>query len=452
MTSFLMERVILSAMILLAAGSALGQTPHPLAKPEDLGLMVPSGRRAFEVADKNVLVPAEGDGEDLVVAKVYLEVGDRYIVMLPNGALRSVLKRDTTLTEREFQSATKDEIAEELLKQFKGFKTRSTRRYLCVYNTSDSFCERKTAILETMYPMLLSYFKRQRLPIHTPDTPLIVVMFRSREDFQKYRQMPESLLAYYNAVSNRVFLYQYSDIMKDAPTIAVKQSTSTIAHEGVHQILHNIGVQKRLSSWPLWISEGLAEYFSPTTSTSRSKWSGVGKPNDLRMRDLFRFLKGANSLGSGSLVQHIVTTQRLSPTEYSIAWALTHYLATRRRQDFFDYLRDVSSTAPLSESTDELVRFTNYFGANFAKVEREMIKHIRGLPYRDPVANQPFFLVTAQSGKRKLATITSSLDLKKVKNGLLAKMTPAERLKARFGVRTFPNRNLAHQAMLLFTR
>ena len=52
--------------------------------------------------------------------------------MLPNGALRSVLKRDTIETDREFKPATKDEIAEELLKQFKGFKTRSTRRYLCV--------------------------------------------------------------------------------------------------------------------------------------------------------------------------------------------------------------------------------------------------------------------------------------------------------------------------------
>ena len=436
----------------LLAELTYGQNPQPMANPADLGLMVPQGRRAFEVADRAVLVPTEGTANEPVVAKVYLEIGDRYIVLLPNGALRSVLKRDTTETDRQFEPATQDEIAAELLEQFKGFKTRSTRRYLCVYNCSDSFCERKTAILETMYPMLVKYFKRQRLDTKPPDTPLIVVMFRTKEDFLKYRQMPKSLLAYYNAVNNRVFLYQYSDIMKDAPTIAVKQSTSTIAHEGVHQILHNIGVQKRLSSWPLWISEGLAEYFSPTTATSRSKWKGVGRPNDLRMRDLFNYLKGANSLGSGALIQRIVTAERLSSTDYAVAWALTHYLASRRREDFFDYIREVNKIAPLEAPTDELVRFTNFFGANFAKVEREMISHIRGLPYRDPVANQPYFLVTAQSGKRKFAAITSSLDLQEVRNDLLRKMKPAERVKARFGVRSFPNRALAHQAMLLFTR
>ena len=435
---------------ILWVGGTYGQAP--MAKPEELGLLVPRGQPAIEITDRSVILANDGSASP-VVAKVYVEIGDRYIVLLPDGSLSSVPIRETTPTDRPFEAASKDEIAEALLKRFKGFKTRSTRRYLCIYNTTDEFCESKTAILETMYPMLVSYFKRQKLNVDTPDTPLVVVMFRTKAEFLKYRQMPDSLLAYYNAVNNRVFLYQYSDTFKNAPLIAIKQSTSTIAHEGVHQILHNIGVQKRLSSWPLWISEGLAEYFAPTSTGSRSKWTGVGKPNSLRMRELFEHLRKSPQLGSGNLVQQLIAAERMNSADYATAWSLTHYLATKRKKELFAYLRELNEIAPLDESRDELVRFMQHFGSDFATIEREMIKHIRSLPYSDPVLNQPYFLITATSGTRKLATITSSLDYGKVQRDMIAKLGAAERTKTRFfPIRSFPNRHLAQQAMLQFTR
>ena len=436
------------------------QRPQPLAKPEELGLLIPRGRTAHEVLGKNVLVSmdqdtngSEDDKEEPTVANVYLEVGDRYILMMPDGALRSVAKRDTIETDRPFKEIDKDDLAKQLLRQFKGFKTRSTRHYLCIYNTTDEFCEHKTAILETMYPSLVSYFKRQRLPVEKPSIPMVIVMFRTKAEFQRYRKMPETMLAYYNAVSNRVFLYQYSELVKDAPAIAIKQSTSTIAHEGVHQILHNIGVQKRLSNWPIWLSEGMAEYFSPTTTSSRSKWAGVGKPNHLRMRDLFKHFNATRGLGNGDLVKQLVAADQLTATGYASAWALTHYLITKKKKELFSYLRDVSETPQLELPQDELVRFIEHFGSNFAGIEREMVRHIQSLPYRDPVANQPYFLVTAKAGSRKLATVTSSLDHQSVRLKMVAKLNPNQRAKVQFfPVRTFPNRQLAQQAMLLYTR
>lgn len=439
-------------VLLLYAGLAPGQAPSPMAKPEELGLLVPRNQPAVEVTDKNVILADEAD-EGPLVAKVYVEIGDRYIVILPDGSLRSVAIRETTETDRPFEAASKDEIAEQLLKRFKGFRTRSTRRYLCVYNTTDEFCDSKLAILETMHPMLVSYFKRQKLKVESPDTPLVIVMFRTKAEFLRYRNMPDSLMAYYNAVNNRVFLYQYSETFTNAPLIAIKQSTSTIAHEGVHQILHNIGVQKRLSDWPLWISEGLAEYFSPTSTDSRSRWKGVGKPNALRMRELFAYVRGMRGLGNGSLVQHVVGAEHMSSADYAVAWSLTHYLATKRKQDLFAYLRELNTIAPLGEPQDELVRFMQHFGGDFASLEREMIKHIQGLPYSDPVLNQPYFLVTAKAGKRKLATITSSLDHGKVRREMIAKLPLAERAKTQFfPTRSFPNRILAQQAMRQFTQ
>ena len=48
---------VLIFVVWFGGGRVWAQTPQPLAKPEDLGLMVPRGKKAFVVTDKNVLVP-----------------------------------------------------------------------------------------------------------------------------------------------------------------------------------------------------------------------------------------------------------------------------------------------------------------------------------------------------------------------------------------------------------
>ena len=204
-----------------------------------------------------------------VVGIVHVEVGNRFVVLMPNGQLISVKSSEATLTDRPFVAATKQEIADELTSgRFQGFRTRTTKRYLYVYNTSEAFATATSRIMETMYPGLFNYCRRQKIPVEDPRFPLVVVMFRTQDEFDKYREMPPGLVAYYNGLSNHVVMYEQSRLTEIAPELAFKQSISTIAHEGVHQILHNIGVQQRLSRWPLWFSEGLAEYLRRPISAS----------------------------------------------------------------------------------------------------------------------------------------------------------------------------------------
>lgn len=435
--------------LFLLCGSLVVAQPSPLAKPEDLGLRIPAGKPIFENRDRRVLVSPDLLASKMavqskpVVARVYLEVGTHYVLIMPDGAIRSVEKQKTAETTRPFEPFDSDQLSESLKGEFPGFKTRATRHYLCVYNTTEGFCERKGKILESMYPMLMSYFRRQKLKPVEPRMPLVVVMFRTKKQFQEYRQMPGSLLAYYNGVNNRIYMYQYSGVSKDMPMIAVKQSTSTIAHEGVHQILHNIGVQKRLSSWPLWLSEGIAEYFAPTSTGVRAKWSGVGRPNELRMRELFVFLRKREQIGDGSMVNQVVTAEQLTSTDYAVAWLLVHYLTTKKKKQFFEYVREVSADLPLQPPEEELVRFMNHFGGDLRSLERELVKHLRDLPYTDPIANQPYFVIFARAGKKKMATVTTSLEWKKIQGDMLKKLPAAERPKAVFQIKSFPNRSIA---------
>src|SRR6188472_4639005 len=160
-------------------------------------------------------------------------------------------------------------------------------------------------------------------------------MFRTETEFNRHRRMPAGVVAYYDPVTNRVFMYEQSRLAQVRPDLALGQAISTIAHEGVHQILHNIGVQQRLSMWPMWLSEGLAEYFAPTTAGERLKWKGSGQVNDLRMFELEQYIKSrAAEKPDGQMIEHTTQAARLTSTGYASAWALTHYLAKNKRAEF----------------------------------------------------------------------------------------------------------------------
>lgn len=383
-----------------------GVQPAPQADPADFGLLLPDAEPK-PGEDRLVLVNSPSD--ELVVAKTLVEVGDRLVVILPDGRLNSVVARDATPTDRKFEPAKPGEIARSLIeKTFSGFKSRTTKRYLYIYNASETFVKATSTILETMYPALFAYCKRQKIAVHDPDVPLVVIMFHTQDEFDKFHKMPEGVVAYYNMATNYVVLYEQSKLVEMAPELAVKQSISTIAHEGVHQVLHNIGVQRRLSNWPMWISEGLPEYFAPTSVGRGVRWKGVGKPNDLRMKELEAFFKNGSS--NGELTGPTIEAERLDSKGYAAAWALTHFLAERRQAPLFALLKEVSQRGPLTHFTESqnVELFRKHFDDDFATLDSQIAKHLQKLPYEDPIANQTHYVVMMQSGILRGYIITTS--------------------------------------------
>lgn len=438
--------VVAAGLASIGLGHAAAQQPAPQADPQDFGLMVPD---APPKPGNDRLVLVKSPTNQLVVAKVLVEVGDHFVVILPNGRLTSVPQQEATATDRPFEPATATEMAEELTaEKFQGFKTRMTKRYLYVYNTSEPFFQATSRILETMYPALYAYCKRQKMPVHDPETPLVAIMFRTQDEFEKYREMPEGVVAYYNGVSNHVVMYEQSKLLEVAPDLAVKQSISTIAHEGVHQILHNIGVQQRLSNWPMWISEGLPEYFAPTTVDKRVRWKGVGLPNDLRMKELETFLKQEG--GRAELARPTSEAQSLTSTGYAAAWAMTHTLAERRKEKFFGYLAEVSRRAPLEKysESDDAALFAKYFGQDFKQLDGQIAKSLQKLPYVDPVANQTHFVAMLEAPigaavRRGYAITTSPKAVREWQQEQLSGLPAAVQANVRFSVQAFPNESAA---------
>jgi hypothetical protein len=262
--------------------------------------------------------------------------------------------------------------------------------------------------------------------------------------------VPESFAAYYSSVSNHIVMYEQSDLVEVAPELAVKHVNGVIAHEGVHQILHNIGVQQRLSEWPMWISEGLPEYFAPTSVDKRLRWKGVGQPNDLRMYELDKFLKQRPG-ERGSMVEQVVGAKSLSSSGYAAAWALTHYLASRQRTKFQAYLRDVAQLPPLADRSgtappNSKQLFVKHFGGDYDAIEDALVKHLQSLPYIDPIANQTHYVVMLRAAtERSVGITTSPSSVRQWQEQALEKVSPQMRAAARFEILPFDNKQLAEQ-------
>jgi hypothetical protein len=427
--------------------------------PRKYGIDLPAG--SIQPSNRETVTTDDEDGKP-AVGRIHLRIGDGAVILLPDGRLISRPAGRFASTERPFAPLSKEQVSSQLAAEFPGFKTKATNHYVYAYDTSDEFILGASRILETMLPGVKNYVEQSKLKVQTPEFPLVVVLFRNERDFQRYCRKQggvvanqDGVVAYYDPLSNRVVLYEQSPLAEVHPKLALQLAISTIAHEGVHQILHNIGVQERLSVWPLWLSEGLAEYFAPTSTDDRLHWKGAGQINDLRMFELEKYLQSnAAKDPSGELVEHTVLAGQLTSTGYASAWALTHFLAKTRRADFNDLLKAASQLKPLEGAVDVaatgVVRsnreeFETRFGDNFREHEKRLVLYLKNQPYNDPFANAPHFVATLIAGKKKqpekkARTFTTLQLAHQWLSESVRELPATQRDAAQKSIRAFPNR------------
>ena len=440
------------ALAAVLAECAAAQAPPPVVDPRAYGLDLPAG--AVEPGKRIAVSTADADGKP-TVGRLHVRVGSSAVVLLPDGQLVGRRAGTFVPTDRPFEAINQDDLEKRLAAEFPTFKTGRTKHFVAAYNTSEEFALATSRILETMLQGVKGYAEAQKIPVHSPEVPLIIVMFKTEAEFQNHRRMPDGVVAYYHTLSNRVFLYEQSRLAQVRPQLAIQQSISTIAHEGAHQILHNIGVQQRLSAWPLWLSEGLAEYFAPTSTGERMKWKGAGQVNDLRMFELEQYIKSKGvEPADGLMIEHTVLAAKLSSTGYASAWALTHYLSKSRRADFNAHLREVSKRGPFEGATDisstgtvksNRDLFARHFGDDSKDLENRLILHLKKQPYTDPFADMPHFVATlvARDGtrpKRLANTFHSPALAESWLRDAIEKLPKQNQSAAESKIQIFPNR------------
>ena len=398
-----MIRLHKTLLILLSTASIV--VAQPVGKLLDLrsyGFNIPPGT---VVSTRGQHVATVNEFGNPVIGKVHVTLGDYHIVLLPDGQLVGRAISEAPVSDEPFVGADKGQLGKMLQQQlFAGFQVRKSGRYVYVYNTSEAFAQSTSQILEKMAPGIIGYMKNLDVQVHEPEVPLVVVMFRTEAEFQRYRETPPGIVAYYHTLTNRVVMYEESKLSEIKPELAIKQKINTIAHEGVHQLLHNIGAQTRTSQWPMWITEGIAEYLSPTSTGQYMRWKGAGTVNDFRMFELEQFIKTTELLAKspGKWMQDVITAYRLDSQGYASAWVLTHYLAKVRQTQFKAYIQELQTLGPLDGgfrvSADgtiprHLDLFVKHFQFQPKEVEAKLVPYLNKLPYKDPFIDWPHVTV-----------------------------------------------------------
>ena len=389
----------------LAVASSHGPTPRvhaqALVKPAPVVAVKPEPQRI------QIRLP---NGE-LVVSRLHGRRDNEIAVVLPDGRIGFV--DGLTTTEQPFEPDSKEKVRNSLLArpEYARFKSKITDHYVLIYDGSERFAEQSGRLLESLYAGLLKTFRDWGLEVHEAEFPLVAIIHAREEDFRARRDVAPEVQAYYEILSNHIVFYETSVNQASNPEIYAMRQAQTVAHEGAHQILQNLGVQPRLAPWPIWMIEGMAEFCAPTGTKKNSEWAGLGKVNPFHMATIAELNDPANfqvrnvDLRLKSLdhdpnltwIENIVRKTELNPTEYALAWALTHALVTRKRADFVAYLRELAQFEPLTTKTpdDHWADFTRHFlkpRPEPARLVKEVYLHLARQKY-DPI---PFFAVSIE--------------------------------------------------------
>jgi hypothetical protein len=163
-----------------------------------------------------------------------------------------------------------------------------------------------------------------------------------------------------------------------------KLSIATL-HEGAHQLRDYSGL------WtvsPLWLEEGMAEYFSHP-EYGRKNSEQIEKKNKHALEEFKKAYSRGDLIPLRSLLtwgvsipisQQIIREDQI-PTAYSEFWALFYYLLHgdkgRWREPFISYIKDIKQNPPTPiNDLEHLNRFHNIINTNLSAFEEEWIKRV----------------------------------------------------------------------------
>ena len=309
-------------------------------------------------------------------------------------------------TGEAFRPMTLDEAGRSLLDDLgEGYHLHQTKHFVIAHNTSASYALWCGKLFESLYSAFAFYQNRRGFELEEPEFPLMAVLLPNRQAFLDYakRDMPtaEGIAAYFNRNSNRIVLYDFSEVETVRSTLQKKKkraaadieeflsrpgaaaNVTTIIHEATHQIAFNRGLFLRSGPYPLWAVEGLSMFFEVPDPRSSLGWSfrgSRGKVNVPRLSDLRRIL----ATDSADPIDEILREENFHQDplrSYSLSWGLYYYFQTKEPEKLARYLKAAASRPPYSvwSPEDRVADFEAVFGSDRKTLLKNFYKFIGSL-------------------------------------------------------------------------
>jgi hypothetical protein len=347
--------------------------------------------------------------ERTVVGRLEIKAADGGLLLLgQDGVLWNIPPDEQVSHSRDdvaFKPLKRDQIVKELLAELPpGFEVHETAHYLICHNTSKPYAQWCGALFERLYLAFTNYWKRQHFNLREPEFPLVAIVFGDEQQYFAHAEKEigpaaRSIIGYYNLQTNRMTMYDLTgsasvrrpgDRRSNAAQInqllnrpEAERTVATIIHEATHQIAYNCGFHTRLSAVPMWVNEGLANYFE-TPDLSRGKgWRTIGEVNPYRLAAFRDYLprRGGRSLESLILEDGRFRDPKQAGDAYAEAWALNYYLLQKHTKAYRSYLAAMSKKLPLVADTPEerLREFKLAFGLDLREFDEDFVRYMERL-------------------------------------------------------------------------
>ncbi len=250
-------------------------------------------------------------------------------------------------------------------------------------NAGESYTRRIAADLERLRDALSQLAPGVAL---SSPTPTYIFVFRNATSFQPYLRTyagrPMESGGYFLSTQLANYVAINGDRRADG--------TSIIYHEYLHYVLRN-----QFASLPLWLHEGLAEYYS--TFKVVGDQAKIGLP----ILEHVTWLRKNPLIPLASLFAVEEDSKEYNENSrrgafYAESWALVHYLISgnpERRRQASEYLRLAQAGAPPAKI------FEQAFGAGPATLERELSNYVKGYLFNyttAPIRPEASFAVEAR--------------------------------------------------------
>jgi tetratricopeptide (TPR) repeat protein len=236
------------------------------------------------------------------------------------------------------------------------------------------YCDSVTAF----YGRFSKVFRVAQSPVQKWGTKIGVKIFASREDFNSYRRESsgstgESVVGFYSLKKKELVLYHDPN--------DVDETLNTMFHEGTHLFSH-LALGDAFHDLPIWISEGIAEYFGTARFDRAKKDIEYGQVAYGRLGEARRALARQNISLRADVVGY-TDYPSFGSARYALSWALVHMLIEKcrpgsdkpiYRDRFVRYFDAVSQ-----RNTDPVQAFEQHIGPIRA-LEEEWKAYIAEIP------------------------------------------------------------------------
>jgi len=187
-----------------------------------------------------------------------------------------------------------------------------------------------------------------------------VVIFDRRTQFVAYSvktgyNVPERSAGYFRSAPHDRKRFEIV-------TYVQRGMTSTLLHEGTHQLLHTTLAPGRP---PQWLDEGVAVYFQESRFVGRKMKTGI-VPKYYR-KDLKRAFSSKTHIPLNELLRYD-GSKMLSSLGYAESWGLVYYLVHYRKGAYHKKFREYIKALRAKE--DPVKAFEKHFTKNIRKLER----------------------------------------------------------------------------------